>query len=218
MRTKLRWHFIGFGSWKWKSRFSFDSIHTRSYKRKKRSSPRCRRSWISPLVTQNLLAPCFLLFLAPCGKGEWAPPSSNPTSYRWELLGDIHGHLQLLQLPIFPHFLLLPFLLLAWVCESRERERDELEREWESESEWVSWVLALVWVSMKWIAGLSYGDRWNSKVTPHIHYMGCFWQPSAALGDSPLVSKLTDRDWILLGHENELADSPMVLADSSSNQ
>jgi hypothetical protein len=88
-----------------------------------------------PLGNSKSSSSCFLLLLAPYGKGERASPSLNPyllwmRASRWSPWPSLAA--SKLQSPLLsPPFL----LLLSCLSVRKSRERDELEREWECKNE-----------------------------------------------------------------------------------
>jgi hypothetical protein len=133
---------------------------------------------------------CSLLLLAPYGKGERAPPSSNPyllwmRASRWSPWPSLAAF----QASIPSPFSSFPFPLLAWVWEHRERwTRERMGvQEWVND-EWVSWWVLCLGHLRSWTGVHLGGARWTLKVTHHISVrddsIGC----SVVMTDCTVVS------------------------------
>jgi hypothetical protein len=164
---------------------------------------------------------CSLLLLAPYGKGERAPPSSNPyllwmRASRWSPWPSLAAF----QASIPSPFSSFPFPLLAWVWEHRERWTRERMGVQEWVNEWVSELVgALPWSSQE-LDRCAFGwGQVNSQSDTSHFCTGWFYRMLCRDdGLSGGVGLLTDRDWTLSGHANELADGLVVLVDHLSSQ
>ena len=145
----------------------------------------------------------------------------TPTSCGWGLLGGLHSHLLL-----HPSFNPLSFLFLSISspCLSVKECRERWTRERVGVQEWVNeWVSELVgalpWPSHELdMCAFGWGQVISQGDTSHF-YMGWFYRMLRHNdGLSGGVGLLSNRDWTLSGHANELVDGPVVLADRPSSQ